>query len=102
MAKKNKDNTIVEQQADNSVKSEKVIKESKKDKDNKKAKKNSNKKGVQQRSKELYSELKKVSWPSFGKVAKTTGVVLLVTVVCTLILFGADRLFYWLFGLLIG
>lgn len=28
--------------------------------------------------KEVFSELKKVTWPSFGKVVKTTGVVLLV------------------------
>ncbi len=102
MAKKNKDNALVEEQTENTTKNEKVSKDSKKDKDNKKAKKNQNKKGVKQKSKELYSELKKVSWPSFGKVVKTTGVVLLVVVVCTLILFGADRLFYWLFGLLMG
>ena len=28
--------------------------------------------------KEIFSELKKVTWPSFGKVVKTTGVVLLL------------------------
>ncbi len=71
-------------------------------KDAKKSKKNKDKKSIGQKSKELYSELKKVSWPTFGKVVKNTCVVLLVVTVCTLLLFGADRLFFWLFGLLMG
>ena len=29
--------------------------------------------------KEVFSELKRVTWPSFGKVVKATGVVLVVT-----------------------
>ena len=80
--------------------SKKEISKKDKKKDSKKAKKNPNKKSLGQKSKELSSELKKVSWPSFGKVVKTTGVVLLVVTVCTLILFGADRLFSLLFNLL--
>ena len=46
--------------------------------------------------KEVFSELKKVSWPTFGKVAKQTGVVLGVVVmfmvIITLIDFGLSEL----------
>ena len=38
--------------------------------------------------KEVFSELKKVTWPSFGKVVKSTGAVLAV-VITFLIVFGA-------------
>lgn len=38
--------------------------------------------------KEVFSELKKVTWPSFGKVVKSTGAVLAV-IVAFLIVFGA-------------
>ena len=31
--------------------------------------------------KEVFSELKKVTWPSFGKVVKSTGVVITVVVI---------------------
>ena len=53
------------------------------------------------KTKETVSELKKVTWPSFGKVCKQTAVVLGVVLFFTLVLFGIDRLFAWLFGLLI-
>ena len=46
--------------------------------------------------KEVFSELKKVSWPSFGKVVKHTGIVLAVVliflIVLTLIDFGLSTL----------
>ena len=38
--------------------------------------------------KEVFSELKKVTWPSFGKVVKATGVVIVI-VVAFLIVFTA-------------
>ena len=38
--------------------------------------------------KEVFSELKKVTWPTFGKVVKATGVVLVVVVIF-LVFFGA-------------
>lgn len=53
------------------------------------------------KTKETVSELKKVTWPSFGKVVKQTAVVLGVVLFFTVILFGIDRLLSWLFGLLI-
>ncbi len=46
--------------------------------------------------KEVFSELKKVTWPTFGKVIKQTfvviGVVLVFMVVITLIDFGLGQL----------
>lgn len=45
---------------------------------------------------EVFSELKKVTWPSFGKVLKATGVVIVVVVsfliVFTAINFGLSEL----------
>ena len=38
--------------------------------------------------KEVFSELKKVTWPLFGKVVKSTGAVLAV-VIAFLVVFGA-------------
>ena len=35
-------------------------------------------KGIGRKFREIFLELKKVTWPSFGKAAKETGVVLLV------------------------
>ena len=46
--------------------------------------------------KEVFSELKKVTWPSFGKVVKSTGIVIAVVlsflVVFTAINFGLNEL----------
>lgn len=50
--------------------------------------------------KDTGNELKKVSWPKFGTVAKQTGIVLVVVIVFTLALFGIDRLCSWLTGFL--
>lgn len=52
--------------------------------------------------KETTSELKKVSWPSFGKICKKTGVVLGVVAFFTVALFGIDWLLGELYKLLIG
>ena len=35
--------------------------------------------------KEVFSELKKVTWPSFGKVVKSTGIVISVVVIFLII-----------------
>ena len=48
------------------------------------------------------SELKKVSWPSFGQVVKQTSVVIVVALVFLLVIFGLDRLCSWLIGLICG
>jgi len=50
-------------------------------------------KSVKKQASEVWSELKKVSKPSFGKVCKNTCVVIAVVSICTLLLFGVDKLF---------
>lgn len=47
-----------------------------------------------------WSELKKVSWPSFKTVAKNTGIVLLVVLFFGVIIFGFDELIGLLLSLL--
>ncbi|MCH5164943.1 MAG: preprotein translocase subunit SecE [Clostridiales bacterium] len=42
--------------------------------------------------KDFFSELKKVTWPSFSKVVKQTGIVLLVTVIFLLVMMAFDAL----------
>ena len=74
-----------------------VEKNNKNKKDNKKNKAKDN--GPSKISKTM-SELKKVSWPSFGSVVKQTSVVLVVTVVFLVVIFGLDRLCSWLMGLI--
>jgi len=50
--------------------------------------------------KEVFSELKKVTWPTFGKVVKTTGVVLAVVLFFLVVIGLADYLFSTLIGLI--
>ena len=47
-----------------------------------------------------WSELKKVTWPGFKTVLKNTGIVLLVVLFFSLIVFGFDTLFSWLLSLI--
>ena len=61
-------------------------KENKAVENKKNAKKNANKKPnifkrIWLKIKEVFSELKKVTWPTFGKVVKQTGVVIAVVIV---------------------
>ena len=74
----------------------KTKKHTKVEKDNAKQKKTAQKKhrkSVKKQASEIWSELKKVSKPSFGKVCKNTCVVIAVVSICTLLLFGVDKLF---------
>ena len=66
-----------------------------------KAKKEKKPNKVGKALKESASELKKVTWPSFGKVAKQTGVVLAFVLIFAVVLFGFDFLLGKLFGLLV-
>lgn len=75
---------------------EKSSKENIKQKGKKPAKE---KKKFGRRTKETFSELKKVSWPTFKEVVKKTGVVLAVVIFFALVLFGVDRLLSLLYGL---
>lgn len=72
-------------------------KDAKKQKQQKKEKKQSK---VGRKIKESFAELKNVTWPTFPKVVKQTGVVLGVVVFFTLVLFGFDYVLKFLFKLL--
>ena len=50
--------------------------------------------------KEVFSELKKVTWPSFGKVVKTTCVVLVIVLVFLVVLTAINYGLNSLLGLL--
>ena len=55
--------------------------------------------GLFKKLKEAWSELKKVTWPTFGTVVKKTLVVIFVTVIFTVVLFGIDYLLGLLYNL---
>ena len=85
----------------NSTKEEKTLtkeelKEQKKQEKlkNKKLKKEKKEKkgGLFRKLKEAWSELKKVTWPGFSTVVKKTGVVILVVLIFTVVLFGIEYL----------
>lgn len=90
-----KDETLEEQQE--IVVEEEVAQEQK---DDKTVKINDKKVKKAGKVKATVSELKKVTWPSFGKVVKSTVVVLSVTAVFLLVVLGIDQLLYLLYGLL--
>lgn len=71
-----------------------------KKKDKKKSKKVANKEPRKSKTKETISELKKVSWPTFGKTMKQTGMVLSVVAVFMLVTLGIDSLLSWLLKLI--
>ena len=64
-------------------------------KDVKKAKKKDKKPGFFKRMgskiKDVFSELKKVSWPTFGKVVKQTGIVLVVVLIFLIVITAFDQ-----------
>ena len=60
------------------------------------------KKSLKKTATEVLSEFQKVSKPSFGKVVKNTCVVVAVVAICTVLLFGMDKLFSLLYNLLIS
>ena len=82
------------------VKDKKVVEVKAKDVAKKKKDKAKKPNKVAKALKDTGNELKKVSWPKFGTVVKQTGVVLVVVLVFTLVLFGFDRLCSWLTGFL--
>ena len=46
--------------------------------------------GLGKRIKDVFSELKRVTWPTFPKVVKATGVVLVVVLIFTVIVTGIN------------
>lgn len=51
--------------------------------------------------KEIFSELKKVSWPTFKQTLKQTGTVLVVVAVFMVVVLGIDVLLAWLMSLVV-
>jgi preprotein translocase subunit SecE len=85
-----------------------VKEETRAEKPEKKAKQDKNKKPnifvrMGRKLKETFSELKRVSWPTFGKAVKATGVVLVIvfifTVIVTGVNFGFNELLKFVSGL---
>lgn len=72
-------------------KKEKKVKKEKKPRESK----------VGRKVKETTSELKKVSWLSFGQICKRTGIVIGFVLIFTLVLFGIDRLLSLLYSLIV-
>ena len=102
MAKKNenvKNDEVEIIEPDKVKKNEKTVDTKKNNKKVDKTKKE--KKSAKKKMGEIFSELKKVSWPSFGTVVKSTCVVIVVVIICTLFLFGIDTLLSMLYDLLI-
>lgn len=95
----------VEENTNKAVEAKQTKQEKQKDKDKKKKKannQNGEKKTFGQKIRALFSELKKVTWPTFGQAVKQTGVVLLIVIIFSLVLLGINLLFDWLFGLIVG
>ena len=91
----NKQDDKQDNKNDKSVKNDKNAKDKKK-KDKKKEKKG----GLGKKTKETMSELKKVTWPSFGEVCKKTGIVIAFVLLFGLFIFGVNALLGYLSGLL--
>ena len=76
------------------------VKEPKENKKEKKAKAKKDNAPKRSRIKETFGELKKVTWPTFGKTMAQTGMVIAVVAIFGVLVFGIDMLLSWLFGLI--
>ena len=76
------------------------VKEPKESKKEKKAKAKKDQTPKRNRVKETFGELKKVTWPTFGKTMAQTGMVIAVVAIFGVLIFGIDMLLSWLFGLI--
>jgi preprotein translocase subunit SecE len=80
-----------------------VTESAKKQKDNKSNKKNKKPnvfRRIGGKFKDIFSELKKVNWPTFGKVVKQTGIVLAVVVIFLVVITAFDFALTKLLGLI--
>lgn len=100
--KEDKSNLIVNEVESSKV--DKVVevkaKDTSKDKKAKKKEKVKKPNKIAQSFKNTGNELKKVTWPKFGTVAKQTGIVLAFVLIFAVVLFGFDKLVTWLTGFL--
>ena len=92
--------TVTTNKKDNKDKKLKVVEVKAKD-INKKKKKERKPSKIKKALKDTGNELKKITWPKFGQVVKQTGIVLVVVLIVSLVLFGFDRLCSLLYGLLL-
>jgi len=53
-------------------------------------------------AKEARTEVRKVVWPTRQEAIQTTGIVLVVTLLMSLLLWGLDSVLFWLVGLVTG
>ncbi|MCI6572780.1 MAG: preprotein translocase subunit SecE [Firmicutes bacterium] len=84
----------------NQAEPEKVSKKEAKAQKDKKVKKEKKPSKAGKRAKETFSELKKVTWPTFPKVVKQTGIVLAVVLFFGVVLFAFDYILKFLFKLM--
>ncbi len=95
---------MAKKQTANSTEEEVVVTRSarkpKEDEKQAKAKPASVKAPRKSRLKETFSELKKVSWPTFGKTMKQTGMVLSVVLLFGVLVLGLDLLISFIIDLL--
>ena len=91
-----KEQKLAEKQA---LQAKKAEEKAKKQKAKAKAKKEKGPNKLIKKAKEMGSELKKVTWPSFKTVVKSTGVIIAVVLVFTVALFGIETLLGLLFDL---
>ena len=80
---------------------QKKLARQKEQKKSKTVEKNGQKQPKTSKAKEVTGELKKVTWPSFGTVVKNTLLVLGIVILITLGLFVVDRIFSWLYQLIV-
>lgn len=72
------------------VDAEQTTKQKEVKKDKKKDKKPGFFKRMGMKAKDIFSELKKVNWPTFAKVVKKTGIVLTVVLAFLVVIFAFD------------
>jgi preprotein translocase subunit SecE len=53
-------------------------------------------------AKEARTEVRKVVWPTRQEAVQTTGIVLVVTLLMSLLLWGLDSFLFWVVGLITG
>ena len=102
MAKISKNNSVENEEVEvkEQAATETVEKKNKKEKKAKKPSKNAAAAPKRSRAKETIGELKKVTWPSFSKTMKQTGMVLSLVLIFGVVVLGIDLLISFIVNLL--
>ncbi len=93
-------NNAVKDNANANAKKSKIESKDKDKKKSTKSKEPKEKGKLKRKAKETISEIKKVTWPTFGEVVRKTGVVLAVVIIFAVVIFGIDTLLGYLTGLI--